>query len=462
MATSPSTLDNSLSTGGTNSQGLANWVGPYVTDMLGKTQALSAEPYQTYKGPLTADQSSLQSAAFTGLAGLTVPTGVSDATTTAGNVAKNLAGQSYKPTTFSNDYAAPAAYQNTSFSGDFTAPQAYQAGAFKNAYAAPVGQDFTTAQVQNYMNPYLQAALEPQLAEARRQALITQTQNASRLAQAGAFGGSRQAIMDAENQRNLGTNLANITGQGYNTAYTNAASQFNADQARKIQEAQLQAQYGLSAEQAAEASRQFAAQQGMTSAQTAAQYGLAEKQAAEASKQFGAQQKMTASQLAAQYGLSAKQAEEASKQFGANYNTQAQQAALQAAQTQANLASLQSQLGLNNINAQLAGGAQQRGITSEGIAADKAEFEKQRQYPYEQLKFQQSMLSGLPVSSVTNTPGQMSDLGALLAGLGGAGALASAGGYSNVADLLSGLYKGAGTASDAVTSSDLWKSVFGG
>jgi hypothetical protein len=172
--------------------------------------------------------------------------------------------------------------------------------------------------------------------------------------------------------------------------------------------------------------------------------------------------------LAAQFGLSGQQATEASKQFGANYGIQAQQAALQAAQTQANLASLQNQVGLGNITAQLAGGAQQRGITSEGIAADRAEFEKQRLYPYEQLKFQQAMLAGLPVSAVTNTPGQMSDLGSLLSGLGGAGAIASAGGYNNVGSLLKDLYKGVGggavkdAATDAATGyGDWWESAFG-
>jgi hypothetical protein len=89
------------------------------------------------------------------------------------------------------------------------------------------------------------------------------------MTQAGAFGGGRQAILDAETQRSLGTNLANITGQGYNTAYGNAMSQFNADQQRKMQEAQ------------------FGSNQGMTNAQLKAQYGLAGQQAGEQSKQFG-------------------------------------------------------------------------------------------------------------------------------------------------------------------------------
>jgi hypothetical protein len=376
-STSPSTLDSNLSTGGTNSQTLADWAGPYVTDILGRTKAAAAEDYQTYGGPLTAGQSALQKNAFKGLAGLTVPKGIKSAANKAGNIASDLDDLSYQATKFKNQYS-------------------------------PVSSTFDKTQAKAYMSPYLMAALNPQIEEARRQAEITQQQNNAKAVQAGAFGGSRGALMNAETQRNLGTNLANITGQGYNTAYDKAMAQFNADQARKVQEAQLQAQYGLSAQQASELS----------------------------------------------------------KQFGANYDVSSLQAALAAAQAQANLANLQNSTSLANLNAQLSGGATQRGITAEGIAADKAEFEKQRQYPQEQLKFEKEMLGGLPISAVTNTPGQMTDLGTLLAVLGGTGALASAGGYANTADLLKDLFKtgtgAAGTVSDvAGTATDWLKKIFG-
>jgi methyl coenzyme M reductase beta subunit len=74
-------------------------------------------------------------------------------------------------------------------------------------------QQFTAQAAQNYMNPYLQAALNPQIEEARRQAQITRLGDANRLTQAGAYGGSRQAIMESELNRNLGQNVAAITGQ---------------------------------------------------------------------------------------------------------------------------------------------------------------------------------------------------------------------------------------------------------
>lgn len=363
-APTPNSLDNSPGAGGTNSQGLTDWSAPYITDYLGKAKALAGTDYQTYKGPLTAGASDLQNKAFQGIGSLTVPSAIGNAATAAGQVGANMAGMSYAPTTFGNQYKAPDAYKS-------------------------VGSAFDSTQAQQYMNPYLQASLDPQIAEARRQSQITQAQNAAKMTSAGGFGGSRQAIMDAENQRNLGTNLANITGQGYNTAFNNAQQQFNADQQRKIQEAQ-----------------------------------------------FGAQQGMTAAQLQAQYGLSADQANEMSKQFGAKFGLDAQSAALAAAQAQGNLGALQNSTNLANLNAQMTGGATQRGIEAEGVAADLAEFEKQRQFPYQQLQFQRDMIAGMPVSAVTNTPAQMSDAGNFLATIGGGTKVAEALGYKSVDELL--------------------------
>jgi hypothetical protein len=51
-------------------------------------------------------------------------------------------------------------------------------------------------------------------------------------------------------------------------------------------------------------------------------------------------------------------------------------------------------------------GGVQRGIESEGIAADKAQFEEARLNPYKMVQFQQSLLSGLPLAAQSyNIPG---------------------------------------------------------
>lgn len=173
---------------GTSTQStLSEWAGPYVTDMLGQAQAISQQPYQTYQGPMTAGESGLQSKLFQGLGSLAFPS--------------NL-GQSFTSTGAPNIQAA--------MSGTSTGTPSGPAAA--------------------YMNPYLQAVLEPQLAELRRQSQITQMGNAAKATGAGAFGGSRQAIMDAETQRNLMQEMNKTVGQGYASAYDKAMQQFNAEQ----------------------------------------------------------------------------------------------------------------------------------------------------------------------------------------------------------------------------------------
>jgi hypothetical protein len=293
---------------------------------------------------------------------------------------------SYGPGQFGNQFNAPGAYQTGQFTNQYQAPGQYQAGQFDTS-------TFGADQAQQYMNPYLQSALNPQLEEARRQSQITQLGNQAKATQAGEFGGGRQAIMDAETQRSLGSNLANITGQGYNTAYDKAMGQFNADQARQLQ-----------AQQAGEQSRQFGASQSAAAADLMAKYGLSAQQAQEASRQFGAGQGMTAAQQAAQYGQSAQQAQEASRQFGANYGLQGLQQQLAGAQAQGQLGNLQNQAGIAGLNAQLAGGQAQRDIEQQGVTADYNEFLQQRDFPMKQLQFQQSMLQGLPISTVANVP----------------------------------------------------------
>jgi len=241
---------------------LSNYVGPYVTEMLGRGQALASEPYQSYTGPLTAGASNLQTQAFQGLAGLTIP---------------------------------------TSSMGAFTP------------------QTFTADQAKNYMNPYLEESLNPQIAEMRRQADITRIGDASRLTKAGAYGGSRQAIMESEGNRALMDKLSGITGTGYKDAYDKAMAQFNVEQGRG----------------------------------------------------------QTAQDMANQYGLAA----------------------------------LQKQTDVGGV---------ERGIESEGLMADRAQFETERDYPLKQVQYMQSLLQNLPLATQSYSytqPSAVSQAGSQSGGL---------------------------------------------
>jgi hypothetical protein len=371
-----------LPAGSTGSeQTLASWTGDYIPNMLGKAEALANAPYQQYSGPLTAGASGLQQQAFNAASNLSVPGSVGQATQTAGDIAAKAQNVKYDSTKFDNQFKAPELSAATQFTNQFKAPDPYQSTSFKSG-------TFGQEQAQQYMNPYLQTSLNPQLEEARRQSNISEQANKAAMTKAGAFGGGRSAILTAENQRNLGTNLAGITGKGYDTAYQNAMSQFNADQARNMQ-----------AQQASEQSKQFGATQGMTAADMMAKYGMSAQQAQEAARQFNQGQSMTAAQQAAQYGQAANQASEQSRQFGADLGIKGLQTGLQAAQTQGNLGISSGQLGLAQLQEQERLGATQRGIEAEGIAADRAAFEQARENPYKMLQFQQSMLQGLPISA---------------------------------------------------------------
>jgi hypothetical protein len=235
--------------------------------MLGKAEALSETPYQVYGGPLTAGPSSLQTQYFEGLGKIGFP---------------GQLGQSFTST------GAP------------TIPTASTTGPMQTVGGASgiAGQ---------YMNPYLQNVLQPQLEELRRQGQIQQMENAARMTKAGAFGGGRQAILDAELQRNLLTRMGSTIGQGYATAYDKAMDQYNREQAQAM---------GLA--------------------------GLLER-----------------------------------------------------------------------------GGATQRAIEAEGIAADLGEFQQQRDFPYKQLQFQQSMLQGMPIQSIAASYQQPSTLSNIMNTTGG-------------------------------------------
>ena len=267
------------------SSSLSPYAGPYVTGMLGKGAALSELPYQAYMGPLTAGESDLQTQAFSGLANLSVPT------------------------------AQQTTFDPMSFTGaGYTPPTAAQAAAGETGAYTPASGDV----LQQYMTPYLQGALDPQYAAAQRQADIAAQNLQSQYGRAGAYGGSRQAVAEAELQRGLLDRMAGITGTGYQQAFEQAQRQFNTEQQRQ----------------------------------------------------------MAATGQAQQYGLQA-------------------------------------------LGAQRLGGAEQRAIEGQGIAADIAQFEEERDYPYKQVQYQQSLLQGLPISTQSYQYAEPSTLSNVMSGAGG-------------------------------------------
>jgi hypothetical protein len=280
-------------------------------------------------------------------------------------------------------------------------------GAMQGQQGANIGQSLgqmsTNAGAQQaYMNPYLQNALNPQLAEIQRQYDITGTQEQSQAAKQGAFGGSREALMAAENQRNKNMAMNQVIGQGYNQAFTNAQQQMNAaNQAALSGNAQALQGYGMGLQGVGQAG-----QLGMQGTGQALQgYGQAGSQAL-AGYGMGLQGAGQAGQQAMQgYGMGLQGASQAGQQgiAGAQAGLAgvgAQQAGYgQAGQAGANLANiggqqLQAQQGILGLQNQM--GTQQQANKQAMLDRASQIYAQQQNYPMMQLGQLESLFTGAP------------------------------------------------------------------
>jgi len=98
-------------------------------------------------------------------------------------------------------------------------------GAMGAQQGASYGQNAQNAQaVQGYMNPYLQATLNPAMQLQQQQFGMLNAQNQGQATQQGAFGGGRQAVTQGLNQQNQMLAQNQLVGNAYNQAY-NVANQ---------------------------------------------------------------------------------------------------------------------------------------------------------------------------------------------------------------------------------------------
>jgi hypothetical protein len=210
----------------TSTTDLPEWARGYAKDILAKGSALTdinKNPYQTYDKDRIAGFTDLQKGAMEDARTMGPSAQLGTATNLAGDVGRRAMDTNY------------------------------QAGQFS-------GGQFGGNEAQQYMNPYMQNVVDIQQREAQRQADIAGTQRGAQAVKSGAFGGSRQAIVDAEAARNLATQKGDIQAQGLNQSYQQAMAQFNADQARRMQ-----------ADQLGEQSRQYGAGLGLQGLQTGLQ-----------------------------------------------------------------------------------------------------------------------------------------------------------------------------------------------
>jgi hypothetical protein len=188
---------------------------PLVYDKKGKVisggQVTGVKAYQPYEGERLAGFEPGQIAVQQETAGLQTPGGFGQASSGL-NVGQGMG------------YGAAAQGLNQAFNYN---PQDIQGGTFNQGAAA------------SYMDPYQQYVTDIALREAQLQGAKDRRASMFGSISRGSFGGARQALMQAEQQRYLNQNLADIQAKGSQAAFQSAQQQFNADQARRMQAAQL-------------------------------------------------------------------------------------------------------------------------------------------------------------------------------------------------------------------------------
>jgi len=492
---------------------LPAYVQPYFEQVLQRGLFESARPYQPYGGQRLAQFAPEETAAQRGIAGLQRPEQLGMASDIAAQVGygnmpsgMDIASQfqpgaispdyratqfqtGYGPGQFGADYQAGAVgpgYQAMGYQPQFQAREfapGYQAGQVQAGFEA--GSMAAPGTLTSYMSPYQQAVTDIEKREAVRASETQRPQVGAGAARAGALGGTRATLLEAERQRNLGQQLGDIQARGSQAGFEQARAGFEADRAARLQ----QAQFGLGAFQAQEGARQRAAEMGMSAQQQAE----ASRQAAEQFRQSAFQQTEAARQAQAQLGLSGFQAQEAARQQQAQFQLQSQQAGEQARQeaarlgltaqqqtdaarraeqefrTQAQQFNIEQQrqralLGLEGLSADRAGqaqrlaaaellsgfggrqqemdlqrlaalggvGSERRGLMQRGLDLGYEDFLRQQAYGREQLGYLSNLLQGVPVTpgSTVSTFGRVpsSEQQALGAGLGALGLYQAFGG----------------------------------
>jgi hypothetical protein len=233
---------------------------------------------------------------------------------------------------------------------------------------------FGQAQANQYMTPYIESALNPQLDAMRRQNAINQQAIGAKFAGSGAFGGGRQAIGMAQSNAENARQMNQAIGSGYQSAFTQAQQQYERDRAAQagVNQQNLQAALGV--------------------------------------QQLGAGQNLQAQQLNQAAGLQAA----------------AQRAA--AAQGLGNLAAQTGQLGIGRQAADIdrmkmlgSYGDMERSLAQQQLDTRYQDILRQIGYPEQQLSGMSALLRGTPLSSAQYQSSQMTPPPSFTSQLAGAG-----------------------------------------
>ena len=384
---------------------LPEYARPYFEELLGRTAYESTRPYEAYPGQRIADFTPYEQMGMQGMydmAGQGAPAQVgmaSDISAQMGYQPSNMGVQlasGFQPQQVQS-YYDPGQFQ-TGFESGRMSPD-YAARGLQSQYqAGTIAADPET--LQQYINPYQQLVTDIQKREAQKQSDIMGSQIEQQATQAGGLGGYREAIMQAERQRNLGEQLQDIQATGDQAAYQQALQAFDQDRAARAQEEQFRQQAFGTTEEARQAQEQFqqqAFQIQESARQEAARLGLDERQAEELAQQRANEFLMQAQQF--NVGSAQDQARLMLEGYGMDQATRGQQ--LDAARLLGQLGGQEQQMAIDRLLNLQAAGQIQRELGQRGMDMGYEDFLRQQAFPREQLGFFSQMLRGLPIQ-----PGQ--------------------------------------------------------
>lgn len=233
--------------GGTNTvqtttQEIPEQLAPYYDELLGRGTFQSLQPYTPYPEKRLAEFSPFEQQAMSGIGAL-AETGTPEA------MQKAIQGSEY--IAYKDPYAEAVRQDPIT---------AAMVGSIADAQPDQVGTLGDLSTYETYMSPYQQAVTDIAKREATRASEIQGANIGQQAALAGGLGGYREAIMQAERERNLGQQLSDLQVQGSQQAFESAQRAFEADRGARESAAQLGIQ-GYGALQADLAQRARAAQQ---------------------------------------------------------------------------------------------------------------------------------------------------------------------------------------------------------
>lgn len=292
----------------------------------------------------------------------------------------------------------------------------FQLGGPQNVAAMGVGtQNFGQDAANFYMNPFQQNVTDIALREARQQGDLQKQAGAMGAIGRGTFGGARQALMQAEGDRNLMRTMGDIQAQGSQQAFQNAQQQFQADQARQLQAQQANQSAGMQAQLANQ-------QAGLTTGQTNLQALLGVQQ-------LGSGQSLEAQKANQAAGLQAAQLNQQGQQFsaglGKDIGLAGLSAGLDSSKALGALGTEQQNAELARIQAKVTAGEKQQAQLQGESDTDYQNRMASLNYEKQQLEFYSNILRGnagaLGSTQVQYAPppNAVSQIGGLgLAGLG--------------------------------------------